>query len=237
VILDFDLTLVDSTKAAADCVRSALTRLGYDTLTPEAVRGTIGLNLEATLQSLTGETRPEVQSRFRDLFIERADQVMVARTELMDGVASALGRLREAGARLAIVSTKYRYRIEAILRRFGLESHFETIIGGEDTGVHKPDPEGLVFALEALGLVAPETVYVGDHVVDAEAAMRARIPFVGVLSGTSSPADFQRYPHVAVLNGVEELPQLLAGMEQWPPPAFGMAQPGAAWMSHGSGTR
>ncbi len=226
MIFDFDLTLVDSTKAVAACVDFALGKLGYPPVTPDVVRGTIGLDLDATFEALTGETGGDARSRFRDLFIQRADQVMVARTELMEGAQSAIVRLREAGARLAIVSTKYRYRIEAILHRHGLGDHFATIVGGEDTGAHKPDPEGLVLALGALGLGGPEAVYVGDHVVDAEAAMRASIPFVGVLSGTRSPADFGRFPHVGVLSGVSELPPFLDGLGEWPPSARSLRREG-----------
>ena len=85
-------------------------------------------------------------------------------------VAETVQALRVTGRRLGIVSSKYRYRIERILAEGGLASHFEVIVGGEDVSRHKPDPAGLLLALQRLGLPAADVLYVGDHPVDAEAA-------------------------------------------------------------------
>jgi len=120
VIFDFDLTLVDSTRAVVACVDHALESLGFAPSGPEEVCRTIGLSLEATLEALTGEADSQVQERFRRLFVERADTMMVAQTELLKGVLPALDLLRARGLSLGIVSTKYRYRIEAILDRHGM---------------------------------------------------------------------------------------------------------------------
>ena len=165
------MTLADSTKAAGSCIAYALDNLGFDSASSDAVRKTIGLSLEATLENLTGNTDPSVQAQFKDFFVQHADRVMVAQTEFLVGVPSALKALRAQGLRLAIVSTKYRYRIQAILDRHQAADLFEFVVGGEDTASHKPDPEGLRRALGALGVTGDQSVYVGDHLVDAQAAI------------------------------------------------------------------
>jgi phosphoglycolate phosphatase len=142
---------------------------------------------------------------------------MVEGTEMIDGVVPGLDALLKRGIRLGIVSTKYRYRIEAILERLGARDRFDVIVGGEDTETHKPDPEGLRVALRSLGVRPVESVYVGDHVVDAEAASRVPVPFVGVLTGTTKKEDFQAFPHVKVLDSASELPFLLDRIGVWPP--------------------
>jgi len=210
VIFDFDLTLVDSTRAVVACVDHALESLGFEPVSPEEVRRTIGLSLEATFEALTGESGSQAQARFRRLFVERADLVMVAQTELLKGVLPALDTLRERGLNLGIVSTKYRYRIEAILDRYGVRDRFLTIVGGEDTISHKLAPEGILLALATLGVHGREAVYVGDHVVDAEAAARAATPFVGVLTGTTREEEFHRFPHLGILPSMPQLPFFLA---------------------------
>jgi phosphoglycolate phosphatase-like HAD superfamily hydrolase len=53
-------------------------------------------------------------------------------------------------------------------------------------------------------------VYVGDHPVDAEAASRARVPFVGVLTGTSPAASFAAFAPVGIIETVAGLPAVLA---------------------------
>ena len=217
VIFDFDLTLADSTKAVAACIAHGLTGLGLPSASPEAVRKAIGLSLEATLEDLTGSRDPEHQVRFRDLFVQHADRVMVAQTEFLEGSLEALTELQARGLRLAIVSTKYRYRIEAILDRHQAGHFFEVIVGGEDAINHKPDPEGLKLALKRLGISQDQALYVGDHLVDAEAAMATGIPFFPVLTGATSREDFERFPYVEVLESVSNLPSYLAGTGTWPP--------------------
>ncbi len=216
-VFDFDLTLADSTHAVGACIDHALPKMGFDPVGPERARRTIGLSLEETFKELTGESDPEDQARFRELFIQQADLVMVGQTHLLEGTAEAVDRLRNAGIRLGIVSTKYRFRIMAILERFQLLDRFEVIVGGEDVADHKPAPEGLLLALDALGIGGDEAVYVGDHRVDAEAAMLASVPFVGVSSGESGPEEFEKYPKIGVLDGVFALPEFLEGLREWPP--------------------
>ena len=143
---------------------------------------------------------------------------MVSQTDLLEGVPEALDTLRAAQIKLGIVSTKYRFRIEDILGRFELADRFDMIVGGEDVAAHKPDPQGLVLALDALAVGPEEAVYVGDHVVDAEAAMRASVPFVAVLSGESERGDFRRFPNVGILGTVSQLPTFIASCGRWPPP-------------------
>ena len=92
---------------------------------------------------------------------------------------------------LGIVSTKYRRRIEGILERERLLDSFAVIVGGEDVSQHKPDPQSLLLALDRLGVPAREALYVGDSVTDAQAARRAGVPFVAVLSGTTPREAFR----------------------------------------------
>ena len=84
-IFDFDLTLADSTAAVVACVDYALESLNLGPVSPEQVRRTIGLSLDVALDVLTGETSPQARIRFQRLFVEEADRVMVAQTEMMEG--------------------------------------------------------------------------------------------------------------------------------------------------------
>ena len=217
ILFDFDLTLADSTVAVEACIAHGLAGLGFPAASPEVVRRAIGLSLEATLEALTGSRDPHHRLRFRELFVGHADEVMVAQTEFLDGSLGALATLKAEGFRLAIVSTKYRYRIEAILERHGAGHFFDLVVGGEDTRNHKPDPEGLRLALRKLGISEAQGLYVGDHRVDAEAAMAAGIPFFPVLTGATSRDEFQRFPHVEILESVSSLPPYLSGLDAWPP--------------------
>ena len=209
VIFDFDYTLGDSSGPAIDCVNFALGRMGLPAATDEAIRRTIGLSLPDTLRTLTGEQYASRSQEFSYLFVERAEKVMQNGTsvfEMVPGVLRALSRRRIA---LGIVSSKYRYRIEGILKREGLLPFFDTIVGGEDVLVHKPDPTSLIKAIKQLDVVPSTTLYVGDSVTDAETAVRAGVPFVAVLSGVTPEADFRGYSPVHILESVAGLPDLV----------------------------
>jgi phosphoglycolate phosphatase len=221
ILFDFDYTLADSSCGVIDCIGYALSELGLPPVTDEAARRTIGLSLPDTLAALAGPQPKDVSERFARLFLERADQVMADKTVLFPSVCEAAVRLRERGLVLGIVSTKYRRRIEAILAREGLLGLFAAIVGGEDVSCHKPDPESLRLGLDRLGVLPAEALYVGDSVTDAQAAQRAGVPFVAVLSGTTPERAFEAHRLCAVIRTLAELPglvqkwEVLAGMERF----------------------
>lgn len=209
VLFDFDYTLVDSSPGILECINYALDRMGLPVPAPDSARRTIGLSLPCTLVALAG---PELEPRseeFKQLFVERADEVMNANTSLLPLVRPALERLVLCGAAMGIVSTKYRYRIERFLREQGLADAFSVILGLEDVPAAKPDPSGLLLALERLGGRIGKAVYVGDSVVDAEAAHRAGLPFVAVLSGATTEMEFVPYAPEALLESVADLADYL----------------------------
>jgi phosphoglycolate phosphatase len=209
IICDFDFTLADSSLGVVACVNEALVSLGLPLASAERIHTTIGLSLPHTLQALTGIAEPALAAEFTRRFVAHADQVMHGLTLLYPWVAETVLVLRAAGHRLGIVSSKYRYRIERILAEGGLASQFEVIIGGEDVAQHKPDPAGLLLALQRLDLPASEVFYVGDHPVDAEAASRVGVPFMAVLTGTSDAPSFAPYPVHSFLADVSHFPSQL----------------------------
>ena len=64
------------------------------------------------------------------------------------------------------------------LQRFDKASLFEVVITDDDVLRKKPDPEGLIAAIERLQVT--QAVYFGDSKDDREAARRAAVPFVKV---------------------------------------------------------
>lgn len=209
VVFDFDYTLADSAQGAVDCINFALEQLGLPAAPPESACRTIGLSLPDTLVSIAGPQHAHRSAEFARLFVERADLVMASKTVLLEPVPRVARQLRERGLTLGIVSTKFRRRIEAILRREGLLDLFDVIVGGEDVSRHKPDPEGLELAIGRLGASFQTVLYVGDSVTDAEAARQASVPFVAVLSGVTPREAFQDYVTYEVLDDLSELPALL----------------------------
>jgi phosphoglycolate phosphatase len=209
ILFDFDYTLADSSPGVLDCANHALEGLGLPTTTREDVNRTIGLSLPETLVHLAGEEYRWRSGEFHRLFVERANEVMADFTTVFVEATEVIASLRGEGISLGIVSTKFRYRIEAILSREGLLDLFDVIVGGEDVERHKPDPEGLLTAIKRLGCSVSEALYIGDSVIDAEAARRARVPFVAVLSGKTPMEAFKGYEAHGIIRDLKELPSVL----------------------------
>jgi len=208
-IFDFDFTLADSSNGIFDCANTALAAMGIAPANREAINATIGLSLRESFTRLTGDTSPERRDDFVRHFHSRADKVMVSSAVTYDFVPEALRELRAQGITLGVASTKRRIHIESILEREKIADAFAAIIGGSDVQNQKPHPESLLAAMSQLRVVAEECVYIGDSVVDAEAAQRAGINFIAVLTGVTARAEFNSFPQLATLNHAGELPPWL----------------------------
>lgn len=214
VIFDFDYTLGDSTNGIALSINYALERLGYEAQKLDAIRKTIGLSLKETFFALTSSREESETEQFARLFKQKADAVMVENTELYAGVKEVLQDLQTKGYKTAIVTTKFHYRIEQILEKFDALELIDFIVGAEDVKIEKPDPEGLIWTMEQLGLQKDEVLYVGDSLVDATTAENAKVDFAAVLTGTTTRREFEKHTNVFIGNGVEALYQYILYTEQ-----------------------
>ena len=194
IIFDFDFTLADSSKGVVECVNYALQELGFTKFPEKEINKTIGLTLEHTFINLLGE-----------LPLDKTEKLTILFTE----TPGIIKGLYNKGLKLGIVSTKFRYRIEAILRRENLLDFFEVIVGGEDVSILKPNPSGLLLAVKQLSLTSSEVIYIGDTIIDAETANRAGISFIAVLSGVTPRIDFSRSQVRDFLKNISELPNIL----------------------------
>ena len=190
VCFDFDYTLGDCTNSIVAGFVHGLTGLGWPAPDRETVRSTIGYMLEDSYAMLTGDRDPDRQAKFRALFTEVARERQIHETILFPGAPELLRGLRERGVRTAIVSTKRGDTIELILENHGLWDAVELVIGSADVKRPKPDPEGLLFVLERLGVNPEDALFCGDTVLDAGAAQNAGTRFAAVLNGTTGAEAF-----------------------------------------------
>lgn len=197
-IFDFDYTLADSSRGIVMCYRHVLTREGFLDVTDEQIKRTIGKTLEDSFSEMTGITDPKHLASMKQQYVQHADSCMTANTHLFPETREVLQRLKQQGARIAILSTKYRYRIEELAARDFPEGFFDLIVGGEDVRQMKPNPEGLLLAMERLCVTPAETLYLGDSVVDALTARAASVPFAGILHGVTTHRELAAYPHTAI---------------------------------------
>lgn len=197
-LFDFDYTLADSSKGIVLCFRHVLNLHGYTGITDEEIKRTIGKTLEESFSILTGVTDANTLAAYKKEYVKAADQHMTVNTFLFPETLSVLTQLKKDGARIGIISTKYRYRIMELLSQKLPAQFLDIIVGGEDVKTPKPSPEGLLFAIEHLSVQKEETLYIGDSTVDAETAQAAGVDFMGVLHGATTRSELEAYPHVRI---------------------------------------
>ena len=93
-------------------------------------------------------------------------------------VVDTLGRLRDNGIRLAVVSN-WDSRLEGLLRGLGIAGFLEDIIISSQVGFEKPDPMIYRVVMERLNVDATTAIHVGDNPqLDVEGAVGAGIEAV-----------------------------------------------------------
>ncbi len=214
VIFDFDYTLADSTQGIVQSINHALRQMDLPEATEAQIRPTIGLSLPETFQALTGNQNPAAGAEFSRLFMEKADEVMTPNTFFLPHAVEMLRKLKEEGYRTGIVTTKYRYRIEQILKLWEYEDLVDGIIGREDVVHEKPDPQGLLKLTKMWKVDVQEIVYIGDSIVDAKTAERAGAPFLAVTTGATPREAFADFPCVGIVENLSGLSAMLRAISE-----------------------
>ena len=179
VLFDLDGTVIDSGAIILASMRHATREvLGRDYSDAELMKTVGGPGLAAQMEALA----PEHVDRLVEVY--RAHNLPLHDTlEACVGMEDVLVRLHEEGRTLGIVTAKWRATAELAFATVPLGHLFSTIVGGDETERHKPDPEPLLLGAERLGADPAQTAYVGDSPFDMRAAKAAGMFAVAVTWG------------------------------------------------------
>jgi len=182
-IFDLDGTLLDTIEDIANSMNAALAALGFPGYGAEWYKRKVGAGAaflaRDALPPGNGDKINEIvrlyQTGYRNV-----------KTRPYDGIPELLAGLSAAGAALAVLSNKpHGITCEVIGRYFG-DISFAAVFGGREGKPLKPDPSAADEILEAAGVSASETAYIGDSEVDMAFAVNAGMFGIGVLWGFRS---------------------------------------------------
>src|SRR4029077_1900354 len=152
--------------------------LGRDFGAAELTQPVGGPGLEAQMAVFAPERVDELVRVYRD-----HNEPLHEELEACAGMEDVLLRLHAEGRRLGVVTAKRRATVELAFAQVPLAHLFETIVGGDETEKHKPDPEPLLLAAERMHASPAETAYVGDSPFDIRAAKAAGMYAIAVTWG------------------------------------------------------
>lgn len=194
VIFDFDDTLATMARYEREvglpAVRRHLLREGFDEVRVDrwcSLYARIGggmvagsLRIRTAFDGLSAQRQREVHDiLWHDAF-----------RDPLPGSPELLSGLRRLAVPSAVVSNTPRHRLDPAIQETGLGPLLDAVVSSSDVGAKKPDPAGILRALDLLG-IPPErrgdVVYVGNRPHDVAAAEAAGIR--GWLVGFGIPRD------------------------------------------------
>jgi pyrophosphatase PpaX len=206
VLFDLDGTVVDSGAIILASMRHATREvLGAEYRDEELLQAVGGPGLEAQFAVFSPDDVDELVRVYRAHNEPLHDEL-----EACAGMEDVIVRLHKEGRRLGVVTAKRRATVELAFARVPLAHLFETVVGGDETEKHKPDPEPLLLAAERLGVDPATAAYVGDSPFDIRAAKAAGMYAVAVTWGRiHDRTKLEREEPDAIANTAEELLELL----------------------------
>jgi pyrophosphatase PpaX len=183
-LFDFDGTLVDTTDLIYQSMRHATGEVLGREISRDVLMANVGQPLPRQMELLSAEHAEALLDSYRLHNGENHDALI----KEFPGVEESLVRLKAAGVRVGVVTSKRRFSVDMALKNFpGLGDVVDQWVTMEDTTDHKPRPEPLLKGLELLGNVPREqAAYVGDSPFDVAAAKAAGVESVAVSWGAFS---------------------------------------------------
>jgi len=202
VLFDLDGTVIDSGAIILASMRHAAKEvLGAEVPDEELMAAVGGPGLEAQMHALSPDKVDELVNVYRAHNEPLHDELVCC-----EGMDDVLFRLKDEGRRLGIVTAKRRQTVELAFARVPIAHLFETVVGGDETERHKPDPEPLLLAARRMNADPVETAYVGDSPFDIRAAKAAGMHAIAVSWGRiHDRALLEREEPDAIVDDAEEL--------------------------------
>ncbi|KIF05954.1 HAD family hydrolase [Streptomyces sp. RSD-27] len=203
-LFDLDGTLVDTNYLHALTWWQALHQNGHDV--PMArIHRAIGMGGDRILEHLLGaEHDHRRDQRLRDahhaLYAAWFDSLPV-----LDRAADLLRAIAARGLRVVLASSASSDEVRAIRSALRADDVISGATCADDVDRSKPAPDLVHQALALTDAAPEEAVFVGDTVWDVEAAARAGVPCVALLTGGISEAELTAAGPVTVYRGPPEL--------------------------------
>ncbi len=206
VIFDVDGTLVDSNDLHVEAWREAFRRYGkevsFEDLHRQMGKGGDQLMPVFLSEAELEEFGEELEGRRVELFKSE----YLPRVKAFPRVRELFERIKADGLLIALASSAKEEELEQHKKSMGVEDLLEASTSADDAERSKPHPDIFRAALAGLKGVAPaEAVVVGDTPYDVQAAAKAGMRAVGLLSGGFTEGVLREAGAVAVYRAVSDL--------------------------------
>jgi len=201
-ILDVDGTLVDTNYHHALAWHRALHAHGHPVQMWKVHRH-IGMGGDQILDSLIGEEAAADGEAIREAEAA-AYKELIDEVEPLEGARELIQKLRDEGSTVILASSAKQEEVDHYLDLLDARDLVDGWTTSADVEATKPEPDLVNAALEKAGNDEP-SVMVGDSVWDVEAAKRAGIPTLAVLTGGFSEEELREAGAAQVVEAINDL--------------------------------
>jgi phosphoglycolate phosphatase len=156
--------------------------------------------IHSLLPEPTSDEVEQVTQAYKDYFYHHCN----VDTTLYPGVVETLKALRDRGIKTAVASAKMTFMARRVCQVLGLDPLLDHVQGTDDFP-GKPDPTVIYTACQALEVSPSHSVFVGDTVMDVQAAKKAGCLAVAVTYGIGKRGDLEREKPDRVINAFSDV--------------------------------
>lgn len=211
VLFDIDGTLVDSNYLHVYAwVRAFATeKLPVDSWRIHRCIGMDGTTLVRTLAGVADENVLDALKERHSTFYKENAELLAP----LPGARELLRAVAARGLQVVLATSAPEDELQMLREVLDSEDAVAAMTSSEDVDTAKPKPDIVQVAMERAGVTADNAIFVGDAVWDCEAARRAGVPSIGVLSGGVSRDELTEAGAAAVF---EDAAELLAALDSSP---------------------
>ena len=206
IFFDLDGTLTDPQEGICRSINYAISFWGMEEKPFSQLTKYIGPPLVGSFAELLGEEHAEeAVVKYR----ERFSVTGLYENEIYSGVRETLDKLYNLGYTLCTASSKPQVYVEKILEHFDIAKYF-TVIGGAtmDGRLHEKE-DVIADVLDQIKADKKDVVMVGDTKYDLIGAEKMGLDAIGVTYGFGSKEELSGYPHIALIDDITHIVNLL----------------------------
>lgn len=209
ILFDLDGTLTDPGEGITNSVAYALEKFDIKNEDRTSLYKFIGPPLKDSFMEFYGfseEDALKAIAYYRERFREKG----MFENMVYDGIVELLSKLKHAGKKLIVATSKPEEFTLTILKHFDLLQYFDFVAGATMDGSRSEKEEIIHYALEHCQIEnLDETVMVGDRKFDILGAKTNGIDSIGVLFGYGSLEELEIAGATYIADSPEELGKLI----------------------------
>jgi pyrophosphatase PpaX len=167
ILFDCDGTLLKSLGFGMDAYNLALAHVGARPHEPDEIKRFFGQSADKIFHKLLNDKKKAEEAY--EVYFE-FEKKHVSRIAPHAGIVGLLDKLKNHGARMGVVTGRHSRDLELLFDHTNLHDYFEVQVCDDFLTHHKPHPEGLLLAASKMKIDVKSIFYVGDSVMDIQAA-------------------------------------------------------------------